>query len=120
MALVLTAICTTLGLVATQASATTTPPPAVVMSLRAAPGELGSSGGHFEVNGTVKHAKSCQLKLLSSHSLPVGYSHNAKKCTSRNYSAHVVVGANVSAENRTLSFVLVATNQTSSLPGGSP
>ncbi len=43
------------------------------------------------VNGKVKRATWCQLKLLSSHTLPVVYSHNPKKCTSGSYTAHVNV-----------------------------
>jgi hypothetical protein len=94
--LLVTVICTTLGLVATPAFATAKPLQTVITSVRAVPGALGSSGGRFEVKGQVKRATWCQLKLLSSHTLPVVYSHNPKKCTSGSYTAHVnvVIGPN--------------------------
>lgn len=91
--LLVTVICTTLGLVATPAFATAKPLQTVITSVRAVPGALGSSGGRFEVKGEVKRATWCQLKLLT-HTLPVVYSHNPKKCTSGSYTVHVVIGPN--------------------------
>ena len=116
-AFLVTVICAGLGLVTTQASATTGPTNAVVKSVGANPSALGSSGGRVEVKGLVKHAAFCRLKLMTTRSLAVAYSHNPKECASGKYSAHVVVGANFGSKSRALSFELIATNQKSSSIG---
>jgi hypothetical protein len=65
------------------------------------------------VTGTVRHAASCQLLLLSNQSFPVVYSHNpTTACRGGNFSAQVIVGANTSAVKRTIAFALVAHNGT--------
>jgi hypothetical protein len=105
-----------LGLVASGAGATTAAPRAAVLAVSATPGALGHAGGLAQVKGRVEHAKSCQLELLASQSLTVGYSHNPKPCSGQGagYSAHIVVGANPSRQSRVVSFALVARNATSS------
>ena len=86
-------------------------PRALVLSARATPVALGPSGGQVAVTGTVRHAGSCQLELLSRQSFPVVYSHNpTTACRSGRYSAHVTIGANTSAAKRTVAFALVARN----------
>ena len=91
------------------------PPPApTVVSAHATPSSLPSTGGHITVTGKVKHANSCQLKLLSRHSFPVVYSHNPKSCTTGGYSAHLVIKATPSPVRRNITFALVASNKTSS------
>ena len=72
-------------------------PRALVLSARATPVALGPSGGQVAVTGTVRHAGTCQLELLSRQSFPVVYSHNpTTACRSGRYSAHVTIGANTS------------------------
>jgi hypothetical protein len=83
----------------------------VVLSARATPSALPPFGGQVEVTGTVKHASSCQLEVLSRQSFPVVYSHNATTaCRAGPFSAHVVIGPNPSAVKRTVAFALVARN----------
>jgi hypothetical protein len=78
-----------------------------ILSARATPSALGPSGGQVAVTGTVRHAASCQLELLSRQSFPVVYSHNpTTACRSGNYSAHVVIGANPSTAKRTVAFAV--------------
>ena len=91
-----------------------------VLSARATPSALGPSGGQVAVTGTVRHAASCQLELLSRQSFPVVYSHNpTTACRSGRYSALVTIGANTSRVKRTVAFALVARNGTYSSPVGS-
>ena len=71
----------------------------------------GRAAARSHVTGTVKHAASCQLELLSRQSFPVVYSHNpTTACRNGSYSAHVTIGANPSAVKRTVAFALVARN----------
>ena len=88
-----------------------------MQSVQATPSFLPSGGGQVTVAGTVEHATTCHLELLSSQSFPVVFSHNAKDCAGGSYSASVVIGANPSAISRTVSFDLVASNATSSATG---
>jgi hypothetical protein len=89
-----------------------------VLSARAAPSALGPNGGQAQVTGTVKHASSCQLELLSRQSFPVVYSHNpTTACHDGDFSAHVTVGANTSTVKRTIAFALVARNGQYSFTG---
>jgi hypothetical protein len=84
-----------------------------VLSARATPGALGPSGGQVIVSGTVRNANTCQLVLLSRQSFPVVYSHNpTRACQVGNYSAHVTIGANPSATDRSVAFALIARNGT--------
>jgi hypothetical protein len=84
-----------------------------VLSARATPSALGPAGGQVIASGTVKNANTCQLVLLSRQSFPVVYSHNpTTACQGGNYSAHVTIGANPSATNRTVAFALIARNGT--------
>jgi hypothetical protein len=84
-----------------------------VLSARATPGALGPSGGQVTVSGTVRNANTCQLVLLSRQSFPVVYSHNpTTACQGGNYSAHVTIGANPSATDRSVAFALIARNGT--------
>ncbi len=105
------------GYVATVGSATALPPQALVLSARAASSTLGSSGGHVEVTGKVKHATSCQLRLLSHQPFPVVYSHHPKTCKSGTFTAHVLIGHNPSRVGHIIAFALVARNKTSSSTG---
>jgi hypothetical protein len=89
-----------------------------IESARADPSSLPAGGGRVEVTGTVTHATSCQLELLSNQSFPVVYSHNpTTSCASGNYLAHVTIGPNPSPISRTVAFALVARNSTSSFIG---
>jgi hypothetical protein len=89
-----------------------------VLSARATPSALGPSGGQVAVTGTVRHAASCQLELLSRQSFPVVYSHNpTAACRNGNYSALVTIGANTSRVKRTVAFALVARSGTYSSLG---
>jgi hypothetical protein len=82
-----------------------------VLAVHAAPGAVGPNGGQVLVTGTVTHARSCQLRLLSRQSFPVVYSHNATTaCGHGSFSAHVTIGANPSPVQRTLAFALVTRN----------
>ena len=96
---------------------TVTGPPVVVLSVRAAPSQLPAAGATVTVTGKVGHASSCQLELLSSQSLPVVYSHDAKNCSGGNYSAHVTIGPNSSTRPHTVAFALVARSGTSAFAG---
>ena len=99
------------------ASAGTLPVP-VVLSARATPAALGPGGGQVQVTGTVRHAGSCQLRLLSHQSFPVVYSHNpTTACRDGNFSAHVTIGANPTPVRRTVAFALVARNGPFSFAG---
>jgi hypothetical protein len=81
----------------------------VVVSATAAPAALGPHGGQFEVTGSVRNARSCQLALLSHQGFPVVFSHNASTaCRGGTFSASVVVGANTTDVQRTVAFALVA------------
>ena len=93
------------------------PAPALVTSASASPGVVPASGGTVSVNGTVEHATTCQLELLSSQSFPVVYSRNPRSCTSGIFSARVTIGPNPTLVARTVAFALVASNTTSSFPG---
>ena len=105
-----------LGLVATGALASTLPH-ALVLSVHATPGTLPSGGGQVIVSGTVEHASTCQLELLSTQPFPVVYSHDPKGCVSGSYSAKVVIEANPTPVKRTVAFAVVARNETSSSTG---
>ena len=92
--------------------------PARVLKVFAIPATLPAGGGALEVKGSVQHATSCQLQLLSHQSFPVVYSHNpTNSCQGGNYSAHMVIGANPSRMSRTVAFALVARNQSSAFTG---
>ncbi len=89
-----------------------------VLSAQATPGTLGPNGGQVVVTGAVKHATSCQLRLLSRQSFPVVYSHNpTTACSGGSFSADVTIGANPSRVRRTVAFVLVARNGPSAFAG---
>ena len=89
-----------------------------VMSVHATPSALGPNGGTVRVTGTVKHARSCQLELLSRQSFPVVYSHNpTSACRHDSYVAHVSIGANTTGVKRTVAFALVARNGPYSFTG---
>jgi hypothetical protein len=89
-------------------------PPATVTQVNASSSELGPRGGVVTVSGTVAHATTCQLQLLSAQSFPVVYSHNARSCTGGTFSAQVTIGPNPSAVTRTVAFALVASNGSAS------
>ncbi len=89
-----------------------------VLSVHAAPGALGPSGGQVLVTGTVTNARSCQLRLLSRQAFPVVYSHDPTTACSRgSYSADVTIGANPSPVQRTVAFALVTRNGPLSFSG---
>jgi hypothetical protein len=89
-----------------------------VLSARATPGALGPAGGHVLVSGRVRNANTCQLVLRSHQSFPVVYADNrTTACRGGGYSAHVIIGANPTAEKRTVAFALVARNGTYSSIG---
>ena len=93
-------------------------PHPLVLSARAVPSSLGSTGGTVEVVGAVAHAESCQLQLLSRQSLPVIYSHNpTTACKGGTYIAHIVIGTNPSPVQRTIAFDLMARNEAVSSRG---
>ncbi len=75
---------------------------AVVSWASARPTDLGASGGTVVVTGAVAHATTCQLELLSSPSFPVVHSHDPKACPTNSYSAHVTIGPNPTAVQRTV------------------
>ncbi len=120
-------ICATLGLVATSAAASTAAStaaapaaPALVISAHFHPSRLGAAGGHVEVMGTVRHASTCQLKLLSAPALVVVYSHQPKSCATGTFSARVLVRrergpkAMAPGAKDRATFALVARNKSSS------
>ena len=93
-------------------------PSAVVLSAGAEPRALPAGGGTVTVTGRVRHATSCQLRLLSAQPFPVVYSHDPTgACRGGDYSAHVVIGGNPGLTARTVGFALVARNQSSSFAG---
>ncbi len=81
----------------------------LVLSARAHP-ERPGAGGQVAVSGTVRHAATCQLALMSRQSFPVVYSHNPTACRRGRFSAQVRIGANTSRVKRTVAFALVARN----------
>ena len=92
-------------------------PRALVTSASASPSLVPATGGALTVTGTVEHATSCQLDLLSSQSFPVVYSHNPRSCAGGEFSAKVSVGRNPTKVKRLISFALVATNNASTFSG---
>jgi hypothetical protein len=92
-------------------------PQALVTSASASPSVVPASGGVSTVTGTVEHATTCQLELLSSQGFPVVYSHNPRDCAGGTFSAKVVVGPNPTRARRVIAFALVASNQASSFSG---
>ena len=91
-------------------------PHALVLSASATPRALPAGGGTVTVYGVVGHASSCRLELLSRQSIPVVYASNLRPCRG-SFTAHVTIGANNSAVNRTVAFALVASNKPSSFRG---
>jgi len=90
-------------------------PSAVVVEVSASPGSLPASGGTVAVTGSVKHATSCQLQLLSHEPFPVIYSHNPTSgCEGGDYAADVTIGANTGSAKRLVAFTLIARNASSS------
>jgi Peptidase A4 family len=81
----------------------------LVLSVSAAPAQVGSHGGAVVISGKLKRASSCQLRLLSHQSFPVVYASNARHCAG-NFSAHVTIGANTTPVERSVAFALVARN----------
>ncbi len=114
------AVCLALGwLVVPPVSLATTLPHALVESVHTNPSAVPSGGGRVLVTGTVEHASSCQLQLLSSEPLPVVFSHNpTTTCRDGHFSAHVIIGTNLGPKSRTILFALVARNGLSSFTGG--
>jgi hypothetical protein len=100
-------------------AASSAPPagPALVLSARAVPWVLPASGGFVNVTGRVKNASSCQLELLSSYAIPVGYSRSSTPCGGGNFSAQVTFGANLASVGRTVELALVARSATSMSSG---
>jgi Peptidase A4 family len=88
----------------------------VVLSASAAPSQLGSHGGTVTVNGRVKDALSCQLKLLSHQSFPVVFATNPRRCTTT-FTAHITIGANPTPVPRVVAFELVAQDGPTSFAG---
>jgi len=91
---------------------------ALIESVSATPSTLSASGGIVTVTGTISHATSCQLGLLSHQSFPVVYSNSPKSCSSGNFSARITIGANPSSISRNVAFDLVARNASSSFTAG--
>jgi hypothetical protein len=90
----------------------------VTASVGAFPSAIPAAGDTVEVVGTVEHATSCQLQLLSSQSFPVVYPHDpTTACSTGGYFAQLTIGANPSPVSRTVAFALVARNDTSSSTG---
>jgi Peptidase A4 family len=86
-----------------------------VISVHVSPRMLPDSGGRVTITAPVKRAKTCQLVLGSSSTLPVTFSHGrGTGCSGGNFSAHVTVGANIAATTETVLFSLVARNSKSS------
>src|SRR5579875_2217703 len=92
-------------------------PQALVTSASASPSVLPASGGVVTVTGTVEHATTCQLKLLTPQGFPVVYSHGPKSCTGGTFTAKVVVGPNPTSTKKVVGFALVASNEASSFSG---
>jgi hypothetical protein len=92
------------------------PAPPEVLSVSAWPSALPPGGGPVTVTGRVRHARSCQLELLSRQSFPVVYASNLRPCTS-GFRAHVIVGPNPSGVHRTVAFALVARNKAAAFTG---
>ncbi len=86
--------------------------PPEVLRVIAAPSEVPPHGGQVTVRATLKHAKLCQLVLLSKQSFPVVYANNVRPCTST-FTAHITVGGNPTPIQRTIAFALVARSGTS-------
>jgi Peptidase A4 family len=105
------------GTGASPSSSSVSDPSAVVLSAAATPANLSADGGVTAVAGTVDHAVTCQLLLLSAQSFPVVYSHNPRACTSGIFSANVTVGPNNTTVPRTIAFALEARNGGSSSIG---
>ena|GEM_PF-1379887 len=92
-------------------------PHALVTSASASPSLVPASGGVATVSGTVEHATTCQLKLLTPQGFPVVYSHGPKSCTGGTFTAKVVVGPNPTSTKKVVGFALVASNEASSFSG---
>ena len=107
------------GLAAAADAATPTSavaPAPLVLAASATPAEVGFHGGTVVVNGRVKNAATCQLRLLSHQGFPVVFASNKRPCTST-FSARVTIGANPSTVSRTVAFELIAQNAAKSFDG---
>ena len=90
-------------------------PRVAVLSVGATPGTLSSGGGTVAVVGSVEHAATCQLKLLSHVPFAVTYSHRpTSDCDGGDFAAHITFGANTRQAGRLVIFSLVARNRTTS------
>jgi hypothetical protein len=81
-------------------------PAPAILSVGAAPQQLGPYGGSTIVRARIKHAKTCQLHLLSQQAFNVVYATNVRPC-SDGFTAHITVGPNSSRVHRTVAFSLV-------------
>ena len=88
-----------------------------VVYISASPGTLGPDGGLVTVNAAVTQAVSCTLHVTSAKSVRVSYSAAATRCDGGSFEAKVSVGTNSSYAARSLTFTVVATNNTSSSSG---
>jgi Peptidase A4 family len=91
-------------------------PQALVLSATASPAQVPSGGGTATIQGRVKNATHCRLKLLSHQMFPVVYASNIRRCRG-SFTAHVTIGANENTIRRTIAFALVASNASSSFTG---
>lgn len=89
-------------------------PSPVVSWVGVSPAAVASPGGDVTISASLKHATSCQLRLLSSQSFPVVYASNIRPCSST-LIAHIVIGPNPSQVPRTVAFDLLARNKTAAV-----
>ena len=59
------------------------------------------------MNGRVRNAATCQLRLLSHQGFAVIFASNSRRCSST-FSARITIGANPTTVPRTVAFELVA------------
>jgi hypothetical protein len=78
-----------------------------VLAVSAAPSALSFDGGKATVNGRVRNAATCQLRLMSHQGFPVVFASNSRRCSST-FSARMTIGANPTTVPRTVAFELVA------------
>jgi hypothetical protein len=90
------------------------PPRAQVLSWRAFPDSLGPAGGQIAIEADVRQALLCQLQVRPQRSFHIFYSRDASPaCQDGYFVANIRVGPNPYRRRQSITFVLVASNSSS-------
>ena len=87
-----------------------------IVVITAVPDQLPSPGGRVVVLASLKNGKTCQLKLMVTHTNHMTWSRNPKSCTS-SFSAFITFGPNRAPAAERFVFRLVARNSFGSTAG---